>query len=58
MSPAVPFQRIMSLEAIFFASATLKIRSIVNVLLTVAVSAIVNVNGSSNDNMDYRNILS
>ena len=48
MSPTVPYQRIMSLEAIFFASATLKIRLTVIVLVTVVVSVIVNVNWRNN----------
>ena len=48
MSPAVQYQKIMSLEAIFFVSGTLKIFLTVIVLETVVVSVIVNVNWRKN----------
>ena len=48
MSPAVQYQKIMYLEAIFFVSATLKIFLTVIVLETVVVSVIVNVNWRKN----------
>ena len=44
MSPAVQYQKIMSLEAIFFVSGAPKIFLTVIVLVTVVVSVIVNVN--------------
>ena len=49
MSPAVQYQKIMSLEAIFFVSGAPKIFLTVIVLVTVVVSVIVNINWNTND---------